>query len=61
MLKILLTFWQVILFLKFEHEYDPEPPLGNLISLPDSILTEVFLPEFMPFLESVLDLSLIHI
>ena len=44
------------LFLKIEleHEYDPELPLGNSISFPDSILTEVFLPEFRPFLESVL-------
>ena len=40
--------------IELEHEYDPEFQLSNLISLPDSILTEVFLPEFRPFPESVL-------
>ena len=30
--------------IELEHEYDPELQLGNSISLPDSILTEVFLP-----------------
>ena len=43
--------------IELEHEYDPELPLGNSISLPDSILTEVFLSEFRPFPESVLDPS----
>ena len=46
--------------IELEHEYDPELQLGNLISLPDSILTEVFLPEFRPFPESVLDPVLVH-
>ena len=34
---------------ELEHEYDPEPQLDNSISLPDSILTEVFLPNFKLF------------
>ena len=46
--------------IELEHEYDPELQLGNSISLPDSILTEVFLPEFRPFPESVLDLVPVH-
>ena len=46
--------------IKLEHEYDPESQLGNSISLPDSILTEVFLPDFRHFLESVLDPVPIH-
>ena len=47
--------------IELEHEYDLESQLGNSISLPDFIMTEVFLPDFRPFFESVLDLSLIHI
>ena len=46
--------------IELEYEYDPGPPLGNSISLPDSILTEVFLPEFRPFSESVLDPVPVH-
>ena len=46
--------------IELEHEYDPEPQLGNSISLPDSIMTEVFLPDFRPFPESVLDPMPIH-
>jgi len=46
--------------IKLEHEYDPEPQLDNSISLPDPILTEVFLSDFRPFLESVLDPVPIH-
>ena len=46
--------------IELEHEYDPEPQLNNSISLPDSILTEVFLPDFRPFPESTLDPVLIH-
>ena len=46
--------------IELEHEYDPEPQLGNLNSLPDSIMTEVFLPEFRPFPESVLDPVPVH-
>ena len=45
---------------ELENEYDPEPQPGNSISLPDSIMTEVFLPDFRPFPESVLDLVTIH-
>jgi len=41
--------------IELEHEYDPELQLDNSISLPDSILTEVFLSAFRPFPESVLD------
>jgi len=37
--------------IELEHEYDPEPQLGNSISLPDSIMTEVFLPDFRIFPE----------
>ena len=32
-----------------EHEFDPESQLGNSIPLPDSIMNEVFLPDFRPF------------
>ena len=39
--------------IELEHEYDLEPQLGNSISLPDFIMTEVFLPDFRPFPESV--------
>ena len=46
--------------IELEHEYDPEPQLGNSILLSDSIMTEVFLPDFMPFPESVLDPVPIH-
>ena len=46
--------------IELEHEYDPELQLDNSISLPNSILTEVFLPEFKPFPESVLDPVLVH-
>ena len=46
--------------IELEHEYNLELSLGNSISLPDSILTEVFLPEFRPFPESVLDPVPIH-
>jgi len=35
--------------IELEHEYDPESQLGNSISLPDSIITEVFLPNFRIF------------
>ena len=31
--------------IELEYEYDPESQLGNSISLPDSIMTEVFLPD----------------
>ena len=43
-----------------EHECDPEPQLGNSISLSDSIMTEGFLPDFRPFFESVLKPVPIH-
>ena len=46
--------------IELEHEYDPEPQLGNSISLPDSIMTEVFLPDFKLFPESTLDYVPIH-
>ena len=46
--------------IELEHKYDPELQLGNSISLSDSILTEVFLPEFRPFPESVLDSVPVH-
>ena len=46
--------------IELEHEYDPKLQLGNSISLPDSILTKVFLPEFRPFLESILDPVPVH-
>ena len=36
--------------IELEHEYDPEPQFCNSISLPDSILTEVFLPDSGLFL-----------
>jgi len=43
-----------------EHEYDPESQLGNSISMPAFIMTEVFLADFRPFPESVLDHVPIH-
>jgi len=43
--------------IELEYGYDPEPQLDNSIPLPDSIMTEVFLPDFRPFPESVLDLA----
>ena len=46
--------------IELEHEYDLEPQISNSISLPDSIMTEVFLPDFRPFPESVLDPVPIH-
>jgi len=46
--------------IKLEHEYDPKPQFSNSISLPDSIMTKVFLPDFRPFPESVLDPVPIH-
>ena len=46
--------------IELEHEYDPELQLSNSISLLNSILTEVFLPKFRPFPESVLDLVPVH-
>ena len=46
--------------IKLEHEYDPESQLSNSISLPDSIMTEVFLPDFRLFFESTLDHVPIH-
>ena len=42
--------------IELEHDYDPEPQLGNSTPLPASKLTEVFLPDFRPFFESTLDL-----
>jgi len=41
--------------IELEHEYDPEPQLGNLISLLDSMLTPMSLPDFNSFPESVLN------
>ena len=41
-------------------EYDPEPQLGNLILLPDSIMTPVSSPNFNLFPESTLDPVPIH-
>ena len=46
--------------IELENEYDPESQLANLISLPDSIITEVFLTDFRLFLESTLDPVPIH-
>ena len=46
--------------IELEHDYDPKPQLGNSISLPNSIMTEVFLPDFRPFPESVLDPVSVH-
>jgi len=46
--------------IELEHDYDPEPQLYNSIPLSDSIMTEVFLPDFRPFPESVLDLVPIY-
>ena len=43
-----------------EHEYYPKPQFSNSISLPDSIMTEVFLPDFRPFPESTLDPVPVH-
>ena len=52
-LRTTLTCWQVIPFLRVNQ-------LGNSISLSDSIMTEVFLPDFRPFLKLVLDLVPVH-
>ena len=46
--------------IELEHEYDPELQLGNSVSLPDSIMTKVFLPDFRPFPELTLDPVPIH-
>ena len=46
--------------IKLEHEYDLEPQLDNSISLPDSIMTEVFLPDLKLFPESTLNPVPIH-
>ena len=46
--------------IKLEHKYDLEPQLGNSISLPDSIMTEVLLPDFTLSPESTLDPVPIH-
>ena len=42
-------------FLEIELEHNPELQFGYSISFPDLILNEVFLSEFRPFPESVLD------
>ena len=44
--------------IELEHEYDPEAQLGNSISLPDFIITEVFLPDFRFFPKSTLDVPI---
>ena len=46
--------------IELKHEYDPEPQIGNSVPLSDSIMTLVFLPDFNPFSESVLDPVPIH-
>jgi len=46
--------------IELENEYDHEPQLGDLILLPDSIMTPVFSPDFNLFPESTLDLVPIH-
>ena len=46
--------------IELENEYDLEPQLSNSISFPNSIMTEVFLPDFRPFPESVLDPVPVH-
>ena len=46
--------------IELKYEYDSEPQLGNSISLPDSILTEIFLLDFRIFSESTLDPVSIH-
>ena len=38
--------------IELKHEYDPESQLGNSISLPNSVMTEVFLPDFSLFFPS---------
>jgi len=46
--------------IELEHECDPEPQLNNLISLFDSILTLVSLPDFNRFPDSVLNPVPVH-
>ena len=46
--------------IELEHEYDPEPQLGNSVSLFDSMLTLVSLPHFKYFLKSALNPVPIH-
>ena len=41
--------------IELENEYDPEPQLGNLTLLSDSITTSVSSRDFNPSLESTLD------
>ena len=46
--------------IELENEYDPEPQFGDLILLPDSIVTLVSSPDFNLFPESILDPVPIH-
>ena len=46
--------------IELENEYDLEPQLSDLILLPDSIMTQVSLPDFNLFPESTLDPAPIH-
>ena len=46
--------------IKIEHESDPKPQVGNSISLFDSIMTPVFLPDFFSILKSTLNPVPVH-
>ena len=46
--------------IKLEHECDPDRPVGNFISLFDSIMTLVFLPDYFHILESTLNPVPVH-
>ena len=46
--------------IELEHDYDPEPQLGNAISLSDSIMTPLSLPDFNPIPELVLNPMLVY-
>ena len=55
-LKMTLTVWQVIPFLKLNLRMNvPKPQLGDSILLPDSIMTPVSSSNFSLFFESTLD------
>jgi len=46
--------------IEIEHDSDPEPQVGNSISLCDSIMTPVSLPDFFSILKSTLNHVPVH-
>ena len=60
--RIILTFWQVILFSEIElmQDCDLDPQIGHSISLFDSIITLVSLRDFFHIPESILNHVSVH-